>query len=268
MINRVSGKITSKGIRDRKKLEKRLKDYGVFVRGMEPMKRDSQIRAIMQKQTPDSLGGSRWDFIRFQIGFMEKYCLIPQCIWFILFYVCMKEESIRYLCGRAEVMLSVLPPVLVMLTIEEVSRFYHKSMLEIEYTTKYSLTHIIMTRMLFFSILNAIIILGGILLVRTDLEAELLQIIVYGFTPMILASAALLYGMQFVSGDYLRVLGAAVYIFVVLFCFFGGVNSNNIYHENFFYLWECAFGIGSVFCIYEFVKLAGKLNKYEQVADL
>ncbi|MBD5452361.1 MAG: hypothetical protein HDR25_06950 [Lachnospiraceae bacterium] len=250
-------------------IEKRLREYAAVCEQILPEEKEERIRALLEIASKSRTRGTLWDFILEQIGYLGRYCLIWQALWIVLFWYLMRHGE-SWLSGvegnGAFVLLSLMPPILVLLTVEEITKVYQRSMLEIEYATKYSLQGVIMTRMSVLCVFHSMILLGCILALRAHLDSEIGKLLVYGFTPMFLITGVLLKLMQHCQGELLRNAVIGVYGLAVVLALVGNTRYFGLFQPNYFRIWCVVCAVGIVFGIRQFVCLHHKLSGFEQIA--
>ena len=116
-----------------RKLKKQLRQYAAECKMLIPKEKEKQIvsllqaesrvqtKALLQEKAPYKTRGSAVSFVLEQIGYLGKYCLVWQIAWIVLFCYLMRH-SVGYFFGEAGgngvlVMISLLPPLLVLLTL-------------------------------------------------------------------------------------------------------------------------------------------------------
>ncbi len=252
-----------------REIKKRLKKYAAACEGILPEKKEERIQALLQLEPKQRTRGTLWDFVWEQIGYLARYCLIWQALWAVVFWYLMRY-GVTDLWGMEDgngvlVMVSLLPPILVLLTVEEITKVYHRSMLEIEYAAKYSLRGAVMTRMSVLCIFHFLIIMGCILLLQARLDSGICRLLVYGFTPMIIMTGMLLKLMQHCQGDALRNAVIGIYVLAVLFAAVGNTRYFGWYRPVYFKVWCGACFGGILFEILQFVRLNKRLERVEQI---
>ena len=249
-------------------IEKRLREYAAVCERILPEDKEERIKELLQMELMPRTRGDLWDFILEQVGYLGRYCLIWQALWIALFLYLMRHGG-SWLSGvegnGVFVLLSLMPPILVLLTVEEITKVYQRSMLEIEYATKYSLQGVIMTRMSVLCVFHSMILLGCILALRAHLDSEMGKLLVYGFTPMFLITGALLKLMQYCQGELLRNSVTGVYGLTVILALVGNTRHFGLFQPNYFKVWCVVCVVGIVFGIWQFACLHRKLSGYEQL---
>lgn len=250
-------------------IEKRLRRYAAACEQILPEDKETRIKELLQIAPAPRTRGTLWNFILEQIGYLSRYCLIWQALWIALFGYLMRQRVPRFF-GAEEgnetlVLISLLPPILVLLTVEEITKVYQRSMLEIEYATKYSLQGVVMTRMSVLCVFHSFILAVCILLFGARLDSEMGRLLVYGFTPMILVTGGLLKLMQHCQGELLRNAAVAVYAVTAVFAIIGNTRYFDCFQPDYFKIW-CIVCIGGIaFGIWQFVCLNKKLSGFEQI---
>lgn len=210
--------------------------------------------------------GSSIDFLLTQIGFVNKIVWFWQGVWMLLFWYAVWNGDALQLTNGHLCILSMAPPLLLLLTVEEVSKVYNRSMLEIEYATKYSLKKVVLMRMLVLSTVNGMLLSVGILLAGNRLELPLLEALVYSMTPLLLMTFLLLKLMRRLQGEQLQYAGISLYIVFVLIVLVGRMERYNIYSARLFGIWVLLFVSGLLAVVYQGHKLGRHLENFEIVA--
>lgn len=253
-----------------REIEKRLRQYAADCDRLVPREREVKIAELLQMEPMHRTRGSLWSFMLEQIGYLGRYCLIWQALWLALFCYLLQYGIPQLGGGGGEkellVMISLLPPLLVLLTVEEITKIYQRSMLEIEYATKYSLRSVVLVRMSALCVFHAVLLTGGILLLHARLDSGMEQLLVYGFTPMIVMTGTLLKLMQHCKGELLRSAAVGVYGLVLLLALVGGTERFGWYRPIYFRGWCIVCLAGLVFAGWQLARLSAKLADFEQLA--
>jgi len=228
--------------------------------------KNTMIAGLLTREIPVRSRGSSIDFLLSQIGFVSKIVWFWQGIWMLLFLYAVWNGNMFQLTNEQLCILSMAPPLLLLLTVEEVSKVYNRSMLEIEYATKYSLKKVVLVRMLILSIVNAILLLGGILLAGNRLELVLLEVLVYGLTPLLLMTCLLLKLMTKLQGEQLHYAGISLYLGFLLIVIVGRMERFHIYSSHLFGVWMILFVFGLLGVVYQGCKLGKHLESFEILA--
>lgn len=237
-----------------RKVKGELKAYSLTVKSIKCGRRDENILELMEMENEKKRTIRFPEFALGQIGMMGKYCLIWYVAWLTVFVWCMTGRGFEILGNRQEkILLSILPPLLLMLTAGDISRVFYKSMPELEKTTKYSLEQIVMLRLLTISISHGLLVFVGILITGKYVSLDLMELLIYGYTPMILATAFLLGLIRYLKGENLRFAGAAIVVGVVFFfAFVGrGLPMGTEFVARLFPVWKFAAAEGVIICVLE-----------------
>ncbi|MCR5753521.1 MAG: hypothetical protein K6G30_01745 [Acetatifactor sp.] len=249
-------------------MKKRLRQYGKSREGIDIEKKEVNISRLLEVVPPPRRKGNFRDFVWEQIGFLNRTCLVWQLLWLAIFCIIMMSNMEPLIgTGTGLILLSILPPLLVLLTIEEITKVYQRSMLEIEYTTKYSLQTLVMVRMMLLNGVHVVLLLVGLLIIHGSLQIGMIKILVYGFTPMLLATCGLLKLMQYFQGEQLKIAGMSVYVGIVAICGCGSIPRFDIYRSAFFGIWGMVLAVSICSCIYQFWSLYKTLRKMELVTQ-
>lgn len=234
-------------------------------------KKEERIKALLQITPQPRTRGNFWNFVLEQVGYLGRYCLVWQVLWAALFLYFLRR-GIPFLWSmdsenQVLVLISLLPPLLVLLTVEEITKVYQRSMLEIEYTTKYSLQSVVLVRMMTLSVSHTLI-LAAVVSVHAGMDSDIGMLFVYGFTPMILVTGILMQLMQRCHGEQLRSAGIGVYVLTVVFAAAGNTKYFGWYQPVYFGAWCVMCAVGLIFAVWQFDCLRRKLVSYEQIAKL
>lgn len=253
----------------KREIEKRLRQYAAACEQIMPKEKETRIRELLQMNSTPRTRGTLWNFILEQVGYLGRYCLIWQALWVALFGFLVQQEAswlFRMEEGnRILVVISLLPPILVLLTVEEITKVYQRSMLEIEYATKYSLQGVVMTRMSVLCAFHSSILAVCILFFGARLDSGMGRLLVYGFTPMILMTGGLLKLMQHCQGELLRNAAVAAYGVAAILAVIGNSGYFDFFRPNYFKIWCTACIGGIAFGIWQFVCLNKKLSGFERI---
>lgn len=267
---------------EQREIKRKLKQYAAAGKKIVPAEKESRIQELLQTEDAlqiknpagDSMSrtrGNLWNFICEQIGYLGKYCLVWQAVWIALFWYMMQYGVEQFFGGKNEneilAAISLLPPLLVLLTVEEVTKVYQRSMLEIEYATKYSLRSAVMIRMAVLCVMHFLMLVICIICLHSRMESNIGILLVYGFTPMLLVTGILLKLMQYYQGDLLRSAAVAIYVLTAALSIVGNTGYFRWYQPAYFKVWCVVCAVSIVFGIQQFVRLNGKLASYEQIVQ-
>lgn len=244
----------------RNSLERSLYQYGKTCRQKKSQRRDAVVLGLMERAKKGKSKNTMCDFVLTNLGMLGRYCFVWQVLWFALFLLVGMSKQVTRL--EFEVLLSILPPLLVVLTADNISRIYNRSMLEIECTTKYSVTQIVMLRMSVLTFSNYFLVLAGILILQSGLKGHLMELLLYGFTPMILSEAILIQLMKHLKGEELKTAGFAVYAVIVIASVIVKMGIWNAYQMENLWVWQLILLLGVVWMIVGFIRLGKELSNY------
>lgn len=241
-----------------KDIEKRLKQYASRQRQLHAaVRKEEKIQELLQIKPLLQTRGSYGDFILEQAGHLGRYCLVWQAAWLVLFhYLLTKGVDYLFLGNNGNevlVLMSLLPSVLVLITVEDITKVYQRSMLEIEHVTKYSLYHAVLIRMLILSIMHSAILTAGIIWLHASMDSSIGKLLVYGFTPMAVMTGALMKLMQYMQGDKLKAAGVALYVAVVIAVVVGNTEYFDWYQPDYFKIWCLLCAAGMLFGCCHFI---------------
>lgn len=278
----VSMKILADRTGREKEIELRLKQYAVSCRrlltdeagqekALEQTRKERNISELLRVKPLPRTRGNLWDFVLEQMGYLGRYCLIWQAAWAALFYFMMHYGGQYLYLGSSGneflVLLSLLPPLLVLVTIEEITKIYQRSMLEIEHVTKYSLRNVVLIRMLILGVVHSVFLTVGIIHLHGGIDSDIRKLLVYGFTPMIIMTGALMKLMEYLQGEKLMAAGIALYAAIVIIAVVGNSRRFEWYHPYHFHIWCMACVVSLFFAVSQFFFLGRKLSRIEQIVQ-
>ncbi len=242
---------------------RRLKQASKIDSKLEEEKKEEQIGKLLFKQVPAKTRGSFSAFIWSQIGFMDKKVLLGQGLWILFFLYMMWSGNVIHIANETLYVLSMAPPILLLLTVEEIAKIYNKSMIEIEYATKYSIRRLVLVRLLLLSLVNGVLLLCGLVFVKRQIQLELIEILVYGLTPLTIMTLMSLKLMEKWKGEQLKYMSITLYAILSFIVLLGGNEYINIYTQEAFCLWVITLLFGIAATIYQANRLVRHLDKFE-----
>lgn len=270
---------------EQKEIKRKLRQYASASKKIVLIEKESKIQKLLQIEkevktqeilhgddTADialNTRGSVWTFILEQLGYLGRYCLFWQAAWLAVFCYVMLN-GVPALLGKSGqngilMAVSLLAPLLVLLTVEEVTKVYLRSMLEIEYATKYSLRSAVMVRMAALCTVHFFMLLTCILCLHSRLESNVWRLLIYGITPMLIMTGIILKLMQHCQGEILRNVAAGLYMFMAVWGIAGDMERFGWYQPAYLKYWCIACAVGIIFDVWQFVCLNKKLGVYEQI---
>lgn len=242
---------------------RRLKDDAKRPISIDEEKKNAMIEMIVCRELPIRKKSSWGEFVLLQLGFVNKIVWFWQGVWMLFFFYAVGKGDVFHFTNETLYILSMAPPLLLLLTVEEVARIYNRSMLEIEYATKYSLKKVVMTRMLVLSIINGGLLFGGIFFAKEWMEMRFIEVLVYSLTPFLLMTFLILKMMTKWQGVQLHYVAISVYICFLLVIVVGGMEQFDIYRQNIFGIWICLFVVGLIATIIQWRRLGQYLECFE-----
>ena len=239
-----------------------LRQYGQTSKSIRCDRREENILKLMEME-----GGQRSllsfpAFARGQIGIMGRYCLLWYILWLVLFVWGLKGDGMCSLGDhRTEILLSVMPPFLLLLTAGDISRLFSDCMVELEKTTKYSPEQVFLVHFLSMTVIHFLLIPTGFLLAGNTASLGIRELLLYGYTPMTLAAAVFLELTRNFRGENLRLAGAAAVTMVSFFIALMGTDAArrfwtaDIYSPDMLTIWQAVLAAGAGLCVLEIMAL-------------
>lgn len=244
-------------------IKKELKKVAGEPQGMTKDQRETAICKIVEYKVPLQTRGTFWEFVKEQICFINKMVFLWHGVWLMIFLSAMKNKSLAVIDGSGVCLLSLAPPILILCTTNEIAKIYCHGLIEIEYTTKYCLSKVILLRLLLISLTT-----GGLLIISCIPAKYFLGIhygkaLVYTLTPMLCMSGCLIKFMERIHGQQLNYIVFAVYVGATVFIFFGSGIFFQIFTEDLFEIWSLVFISALGANVFSAYRLSKKLAQYE-----
>ncbi|WP_251862305.1 hypothetical protein [Clostridium sp. Marseille-Q2269] len=205
-------------------------------------------------------------FILSQIGFIRKRTWLFQVI--ILGLICLAFYNIDTdysLSFETVSLISILSPLLLIINIEEISRIYYKSMLEIEFSTKNSLKKVLTTKMLILGITDCIVLIIMMIFAGNLMNISALRIIMYTFVPFNLVCIGCMQLMKYFKGRELNYSCITYSVLLMLIFLLEKVNHLGIYAQNFIFNWILIYIITTIIFAIEMKKFWKRLDLFDDV---
>lgn len=151
---------------------------------------------------------------------------------------------------------------------EEVSRVYQRSMLEIEYATKYSLQKVVLLRLTILGSADVIFLTAAFFIFGQYRELSLIRMIIYGFTPFLFMCLGCLKLMKNYSGDKLKSFSIVLAVIIGAVLQLGRFQPLNIYTYEKMHLWVFLMIGAAVILLTEIRRLNRWLQCFEQMEAL
>lgn len=178
-----------------KKLKQQLKYYRIPKANLhkkEETRKELQKLQIFENMTDLQFVIGQFQFIPIRTWIGQFAVLAMVC-----FVLCSLKESAD--CQMLS-MLSAMTPLLIVFQIEEFSKVFYKSILEIELATKYSLKKLLLSRMCILGSAD-VLVLGILMLVlRVYFEESLMLLLLYSLVPFNITVTGLFYLLRFLNG--------------------------------------------------------------------
>lgn len=229
-------------------------------------KKKAVIAEMVQRELPLRKKSTFGEFVWAQIGFVNKMVWFWQGVWILLFLFAVWKGKLFHITNENLCILSMAPPLLLLLTVEEIAKIYNRSMLEIEAATKFSLRKVVLTRMLAVSVVNSVLLLGGMVYAGNRMELKCTEVLVYSLTPLVLMTALLLKMMIRWSGEQLRYGAVALYLCLVVVILIGRMERVNFYRQELLGMWLLLLVGGGIAAVYQGHRLGKHLEHCEPIA--
>ncbi|GAA0741670.1 hypothetical protein [Clostridium oceanicum] len=232
--------------------------------------KDAPMKAIQfiheNSSSIKNLRATNKEFILSQIGFIRKRTWVFQII--VLALICLafcNIESEHALTFESFSLISIFSPILLIINIEEISRVYYKSMLEIEFSTKNSLKKVLATRMLILGIADCIVLTIMMIFAGKSMNISILRVIMYTFVPFNLVCIGCMELMKYFKGrelNYASIIYSALLMATLLL---GRLNNLQIYAQNFISSWIFIYIITTIVFAIEIKKFWKRLDLFDDV---
>ncbi|MCB2339155.1 hypothetical protein [Clostridium estertheticum] len=209
---------------------------------------------------------SNKQFILSQIGFIRKRIWIFQII--ILGLLCLGFYNIRTqdsLNFRTFSLISILAPFLLIVNVDEISRVYNKSMLEIEFSTKNSLKKVLVTKMLILGITDCIALIIMMIFAGNIMNISILRVIMYTLVPFNLVCIGCMKLMKYFNGNELNYACVTYSALLITILLLGRLNDLGIYAQDFILSWIILYAITTVIFALEMKTMWNRLGLFDEV---
>lgn len=209
---------------------------------------------------------SNKQFILSQIGFIRKRIWIFQIIILVLlclgFYNIRAQDSLNF---RTFSLISILAPLLLIVNVDEISRVYNKSMLEIEFSTKNSLKKVLVTKMLILGITDCIALIIMMIFAGNLMNISILRVIMYTLVPFNLVCIGCMKLMKYFKGNELNYACVTYSALLITILLLGRLNDLGIYAQDFILSWIIMFAISTVIFALEMKTMWNRLGLFDEV---
>jgi len=251
------------------KLDKLLAESKERSRMLRAPNREENILDLLERNDARRGHSDFRDFASGQLSVLGRFSLLWELAWLACFILLAKNDPGILGAGQALPLVSMLPPFLLIIFAADLGRVTARSMLEIEAATKYSVSQILLFRLLVHSAFQLMIVFGGILVCRQELGFSLARLLVYGYTPLVFSGAVLLACLSRFSGRALRNAGAAITVMTVLaegtLRKVGAAGSilPDIFDTRYEWLWELTLGISAVWYAVQVIMIRKEVSIHE-----
>ena len=251
----------------KKEIEKQLREVAKQSKTLNEKYKDKNIQRILEIDLPIQKNATLKDFICSQISFLDRTVALWQIAWMICFFFILKRGGLFYIKNEMLCLVSMAPPLLLILTIEQITKVYQRSMLEIEYAAKYSLRKVVLVRLMILSGANVIVLLIGAVVAKNQIQLAFIDVILYGLTPLIWMACVLLIMMRKWMGEQLVYAAIGCYVVLGVTLLVGGMRRFAIYEQENKGMWVLVFAVGIMELIYQIRKLEKHLCRFEAMME-
>lgn len=244
-------------------IKEELKKVAREPQGMTEDQREKAICKIVECKVPMQTRATFWEFVKEQICFINKMVFFWHGVWLIIFLLAMAGKSFAVIDGNGVYMLSLAPPILILCTTNEIAKIYCHGLIEIEYTTKNSLSKVILLRLLLIGFVTGWVLIISCIPAKYFLGIHYGKALVYTLTPMLCMSVCLLNFMERIHGQRLNYVAFVVCVGTTVFIFFGSGILFQIFTADLFEIWLLVFISALGANVFSAYKLSKKLAQYE-----
>ncbi|WP_035292920.1 hypothetical protein [Clostridium sp. KNHs214] len=209
---------------------------------------------------------SNKQFILYQIGFIRKRTWIFQTLILGLICLVFYNSGIwRSVDFRTFSVISILSPLLLIINIDEISRVYNKSMLEIEFSTKNSLKKVLAARMLILGITDCVALIIIMVFQGKLVNVSMLRVIMYTLVPFNLVCTGCIQIMKYFKGKELNYACVTYSVLLMAILFWGKLSDLGIYENKYVSSWILIYAITIVIFVFEVKKMWKRLDLFDDV---
>lgn len=210
---------------------------------------------------------SNKEFLLSQIGFIRKRTWAFQLLilWLLSFGI-YNAGARDILNLRTFSLMSILAPLLLIVNIEEISRIYNKSMLEIEFTTRYSIRKVLVTRMLILGVVDCIFLIIMMIFAGNFTDLSIVRVIMYTLVPFNLVCVGFLKLMNYFKGKELNYACMAYCVILIAILLFSRYDDLGIYAKDFLAGWILIYGVTTIMLSVEMKRITRRLGNFDNAA--
>lgn len=225
-----------------KNVEKILEEYKSETMKVSPKNRDENILKLLELSKKGH--GDFRDFVSGQLSMFGKVSLVWELVWLVFFIAI--SFNCKKIFGTQDVLplISILSPFLLIVFATDIGKVTNRSVLEIEATTKYSISQILLFRLLTVEVTQLVMVFIGAMIWYKTMGYSLPHLLLYGYTPLVFSSAVLLLCISRFRGKAIQYAGVSITVLIVallgVFCTmssFEGVRID-IFHPSNIWIWE------------------------------
>ena len=205
-------------------------------------------------------------FILSQIGFIRKRTWIFQIVILALmclgFYNMTSQNSLNF---KTFSLISILAPLLLIINVDEISRIYNKSMLEIEFSTRNSLKKVLVTRLIILGVTDCIALIIMMIFAGNLMNISILRVIMYTLVPFNLVCIGCMKLMKYFKGNELNYACVIYSALLMAMLLLGRSNDLGIYAQDFILSWIIMYAITTVIFALEMKTMWNRLGFFDEV---
>lgn len=227
--------------------------------------RERAIGKIMTCRIPVRTRANFSEFVREQFCFMDKAAFFWYIVWFAVFLAAVADGRLMVIDGMNFCVLSMAPPVLLLCTADEIAKVYCHGLLEIEYTTKYSVSKVVLLKILLMGICTGGALAAACIPVMYFWGIQYGDALLYTLTPMLCMSGCLLNLIGRIQGQKLIYAAFSLYAALVICVLLGNHVFVQMYTADAQGVWLAVFTVSAVGNAFSVYRLAKRLVCYETV---
>lgn len=206
------------------------------------------------------------EFIITQIRFIRKRIWAAHLFVLILFgYFLFTNKIIIDFNFNEIAVLSIAMPLMVLCSLSDFTKAAYHNMVEIEFTTRNSLSKVLSAKMLIFGVLDMLIFTVLVAVANRTTSVDLLQLIIYGLVPFNLICIGCMEIMKRSYGSkvnmYCLIYGCTLMLIILM----GGTVKYNLYTVDYFNIWIIVFLFSSILFIYKIKWLKKSVKCFDDV---
>lgn len=206
-------------------------------------------------------------FILSQVGFIRKRTWLFQVIILGLlclgFYHLNTESDLNF---RSFSLMSILAPLLLIINVDEISRIYNKSMLEIEFSTKNSLKKVLVTRMTILGVADLTALIIMMIFTGKLIDLSVIRVILYTLVPFNIVCIGCMELMKYFKGKSLNYACASYSALLIATILLGRFNDLGIYAQDVIENWILVYVITTIIFTFEIKRIWKRLECFDDIS--